>query len=325
MLASGDWPGFRGANRDGKLVGVQISTDWEKAPPKLLWKHRVGPGWSSFAVVGNRLFTQEQRDKEEVVVCYDANTGEELWVHGDRARFEEAVAGAGPRATPTFQEGKIYGLGATGRLNCLDAATGEEKWSRDIVADSGAKTPDWGFSSSPFVDQGIVTVFAGGPQDKCVLGYNAASGELAWTAGGGQNSYCSLQPARVDKVEQLLIATDEGLTAFQPADGKVLWRYSWPLEGGMSRIVQPAVLGDSSVLIGTGFGYGTRRLRVEHQGDEWRTKDAWTSRAIKPYYNDMVVYEGHLYGFDGNMLTCVSLENGNGKWKAGVMATGKCC
>src|SRR5262249_15031365 len=238
----------------------------------------------------------------------------ELWVHRDAARFSEAVAGPGPRATPTFHEGKLYAQGAAGRLNCLDAATGRVLWSRDVIADSGAKLPQWGFAASPPVVLGVVTGFAGAPGGKSVLGYNAASGELAWSAGEGQFSYCSTQLARLGGVEQLLLTTETGLTAFDPAGGKVLWTHDWPLEG-MARIVQPAVLGDSDVLIGTGMGVGTRRVSVGREGDGWATREVWTSRAIKPYYNDLVVHRGHLYGFDNNFFTCVSLEDGKGKWK----------
>src|SRR5262249_32622856 len=153
--------------------------------------------------------------------------------------------------------------------------------------------------------QGVVTVFAGGPDGKSVLGYNASTGEPAWSGGEGQFSYCSLHPARLGGVEQLVIATDRGLTAFHPARGEVLWRHDWPLEGGMSRVVQPTLLGDGDVLIGTSFGVGTRRVRVHREGDTWATKEVWTTRAIKPYFNDLVVHRGHVYGFDNNFLTCV--------------------
>ncbi len=314
-LAPGDWPGFRGPNRDSRLAGVRIATDWQREPPRQLWRQRIGPGWSSFAVVGQRLYTQEQRGEEEAVTCYDAGTGAELWAHGDAARFTEVVSGPGPRATPTFYEGKVYTLGATGRLNCLDAVNGEPVWSRDIAADSGATTPIWGFSASPLILQGVVTVFAGGPEGKSVLGYDAASGDLRWSTGEGQHSYCSLQPARLGGVEQLLIATDAGLTSFDPVSGDVLWRYSWPIDG-MARIVQPAVLDDSDVLVGTGFSFGTRRVRVGRDGDGWTTEEVWPTRAIKPYYNDLVVHRGHAWGFDGVFFVCINLDDGKGKWRA---------
>jgi hypothetical protein len=176
-LRSGDWPGFRGPKRDGRLTGARVAADWEKRPPKELWRHRVGPGWGSFAVVGDRLYTQEQRGPKEAVVCYDAATGKERWAHEDDARFNEPVGGAGPRATPTFFEGKLYTLGASGILNCLDAATGARHWSSNILTDSGReKPPEWGFSSSPLVAKGVVTVFAGGPDGKSVLGYRPIPG-----------------------------------------------------------------------------------------------------------------------------------------------------
>jgi outer membrane protein assembly factor BamB len=315
VLQLGDWPGFRGPNRDSRYTGVPILTDW-KQPPPLVWRHRVGPGWSSFAVVGTHLYTQEQRGDDEAVVCYDADTGLELWSHKDPARFSEKMAGPGPRATPTFHQGKVYVQGAAGRLNCLDAATGKVEWTRDIVTDSGSKVPMWGFAASPLIVEGMVVVFAAGPDGKSVLAYHAASGEPAWKAGQGKFSYCSPHLARLGGSDQVLLASDQGLTAFEPRSGKILWEHDWQLSGDMARIVQPAVLNDSDVLIGTGFGQGTRRLHVTRQGKEdWYPQELWTSTAIRPYYNDMVVHQGHIYGFDSLLFTCVSLENGERKWR----------
>jgi outer membrane protein assembly factor BamB len=314
-LRPGDWPGFRGPQRDNRLTGVRLVTDWEAHPPKPVWKHRVGPGWGSFAVVGDRLFTQEQRDDNEVVVCYRASDGQELWEHTDRVRFTEEAAGPGPRATPTFHDGKLYALGAKGTLNCLDPATGKVIWSKDIAADSGAKVPIWGFASSPLVVNGTVTVYAGGP-DKAVLGYKADTGDLAWASGQGPMSYCSTHLAKFDGVEQLLIATDAGLSAFDPATGKVLWTHDWQTDNQLARIVQPTLLEGGDVLIGTGMGVGTRRVHVGREGDGWSAKEVWTTQAIKPYYNDLVMYKDHLYGFDGTFFVCVTLADGKLKWKA---------
>jgi outer membrane protein assembly factor BamB len=321
-LKAGDWPGFRGANRDGRLKGVQITTNWAEEEPKLVWRHRVGPGWSSFAVIGKHLFTQEQLDADELVICYDADTGKVIWIHKDTARFAEKVGGPGPRATPTFHNGNLYVLGATGILNCLDAAMGKTVWSRDIVADSGAKVPIWGFASSPLVTQGVVTVFAGAADGKSVLGYDAKTGKPAWQAGEGQLSYSSLQPAQIGGVEQVLMVTDLGLTAFQPARGDVLWNHPWTTDG-VQRVVQPAMLNETEVLLGSPFGKGARRVRVEKQGAGWDTKEIWTTQAISPYFNDLVIEGNHLYGFDGPFLACVNLEEGKRKWKARGYGTGQ--
>ena len=322
VLAPGDWPEFRGPARDGQRANVEIATDWNEHPPRELWRHRVGPGWSSFAVIGQRLYTQEQRGEDEMVVCYHSDTGQELWAHRDVTRFSEVVAGPGPRATPTFYQGSIYALGASGRLNCLDAATGDVRWSRDVAADSGAKTPQWGFSASPLVAEGIVTVFAGGPKGKSVLGYKSSTGELAWSAGEGELSYCSTQLARIDGIEQILVTSNVGLMAFRPATGDVLWEHRWP-QDGLARIVQPALVDKSAVLIGTGMGIGTRRVSLKRDGDAWTTQEVWTSRAIKPYFNDLVVQDGYFYGFDSNVFMCVSLADGRARWRARGYGSGQ--
>ncbi|MGO9114048.1 MAG: PQQ-binding-like beta-propeller repeat protein [Thermoguttaceae bacterium] len=317
----GDWPGFRGPRRDSRLLGVRIKTDWEQSRPQELWRHRIGPGWSSFAVVGDRLFTQEQRGEDECVVCYDVTKGTEVWAYHDAARFSEMVAGPGPRATPTFHVGRLYSFGASGHLNCLDAASGKSVWSRDIIADSGATVPRWGFASSPLVAQGLVVVFAGAPNGKTLVAYKAESGELAWMAGAGPVSekaalsYCSPQLATINGVDQILLATDAGLSGFGLASGKEIWHYSWPVQD-TARIVQPALVGDGDVLIGTGMGNGTRRIHVRREAEDWFTEEQWTTRKIKPYFNDFIVLKDHLYGFDGNKFVCINLQDGSEAWSA---------
>src|SRR5262249_39712188 len=111
-LAAGDWPGFRGGDFRGQQQPEPLMTNWSEAPPKLLWKRRIGPAWSSFVVIGERLFTAEQRGEQEATVCLDAAAGHEIWSHVDRARFWDGQAGAGPRATPTFDGGRLYTFGA---------------------------------------------------------------------------------------------------------------------------------------------------------------------------------------------------------------------
>jgi outer membrane protein assembly factor BamB len=132
------------------------------------------------------------------------------------------------------------------------------------------------------------------------------------------HSYCSTQLSQLGGVEQLVIATNQGMTGFDPAGGKVLWNCSWDLGPDMSRVVQPAVVGSSELLLGTGFGTGTRRVQVTREGDTWTTSDVWPapSRAISPYYNDLVIHKGHIYGFNSNFFTCVNLDDGKAKWKA---------
>jgi outer membrane protein assembly factor BamB len=323
-LRPGDWPGFRGPERDGTLRGVRIATDWDSAPPKLVWRRRVGPAWSSVVVVGDRLFTQEQRGEWEAVVCLDAATGRTLWSHQDAARHEDVQGGAGPRATPAFAGGRLFALGATGILNCLDAGTGDRLWSRDLAADAETKVPLWGFASSPLVVGDVVVVFAGGAGDKTLLAYRADTGTPAWSAAAGKVSYSSAQLASVGGAAQLLFVSDRGLSAFDPSSGAVLWEYATPAGNpGVPRAVQPRAVGPDGVLFDAGPDLGTALVEVAHADGSWVPKERWVSRQLKPSFNDFVVHQDAIYGFDGRVLACVDLQTGKRRWKDGRYGSGQ--
>src|SRR4051794_6155055 len=263
----GDWPEFRGPNRLGEVHGVRIATDWTKSPPKELWRKRIGPAWSSVEIIGNRLFTGEQRGDQECAVCLDTQSGNEIWVHKDTTRFTDGQAGAGPRATPTFYEGDLFTQGASGVLDCLDAATGKLKWTRNIATDSGAPMPMWGFSSSPLVADGIVVAYSGAPGDKGLLGYRQGDGEPAWTAATGVGSYSSPQLATIGGQQQVLFFSDLGLMALDPKTGAVRWKHD-AASPNIWRVVQPRQLDAGSFLIGS-EDLGLVRLEVTPDGDNW--------------------------------------------------------
>jgi outer membrane protein assembly factor BamB len=320
-LTPGDWTEFRGPQRDGVIRGVTIATDWDTNPPRLLWRQPVGPAWSSVIVVGDRLFTQEQRGERETVVCYDAATGKELWAHGDAVRFWETVSGAGPRATPTFAGGRIYTLGAKGLLNCLDAATGKQHWSCDITKVAGAKVPLWGMSGSPLVVDGLVIVFAGGDGDQTLLAYRVESGELAWTAPAGSSSYSSPQLTTIAGKPQCLFLSDRGLTAVEPQTGTVLWQHG-PAMPGAPRTVQPHLLGDQQ-LVGTLAGSGVALIEVTPDGADWKAVQRWESTQVKLEFPDFVVHDGHAYCFDLGIFCCLDLATGKRTWKGGRYGRGQ--
>ena len=320
VLGEGDWPEFRGPNRQGEVHGVQIATDWNEAPPKQLWRQKIGPAWSSVLIIGERLFTQEQRGENEMVVCLDAATGKEIWGHADAARFSDGQAGAGPRATPTFSDGSIYSLGATGILNCLDAATGKAKWSRNIANDSGAPLPMWGFSSSPLVTSGVVVVYAGGPNEKGLLGYHSSSGEPAWNAATGPMSYSSPQLASIGGNEQVLFLSDTSLIAVDPGAGTLRWKYEAP--GGAWRTVQPRQIEVNGFLIGS-EDLGLTRVDVKYDEQSWTPEKGYGSKAMRPAYNDFVVSDGFVYGFDESIFCCADVLTGKRRWKAGRYGHGQ--
>lgn len=320
------WPGFRGPARDNVVAGLTIGTDWSASPPREIWRRPVGPGWSSFALVEDRLCTQEQRDENEVVVCYEAATGEPVWLHSYPARFWEAMGGLGPRATPTYHDGYLFTLGATGVLNCLDAATGEPTWRRNIADDTGAALPDWAFASSPLVvDDLLIVHAAGAPEGRAVVAYDLATGEPRWFGEAGGASYSSPHLATLDGVRQVVMITGDGAFGLAPESGELLWKHDWPMGGDGSRIVQPTILDDGTdLLIGTSFGVGTRRIAVSRDvSGAWSVEEKWTSRGLKPYFNDLVVHKGTAFGVDGNILAAIDLATGDRAWKGGRYGNGQ--
>ena len=338
-LQEGDWPQFRGPNRDGVVRSVTIPEGW--APEKPLWKRPVGLGWSSFAIVGDCAFTQEQRGDFETVVCYAAQTGESLWVHQNKAKFSESLGGVGPRATPTFEDGLLYALGATGILDCLEAQTGQLLWTRNILKDANAENLEWGMAVSPLIYGDFVIVSPGGRDSSSLVAYDKHSGERVWGGGRSRASYSSPLIHRVQGKDQILIFNGKGLFAHRPADGAVLWQYEYtnmpkinvaqpiPLSTANLPLSWPS-LGEADspetarILLSTGYAKGSilLDLALSPKG-EWSVKPAWHSRRLKPKFNNLVANDGYAYGADEGILACIDLKNGKKKWKDGRYGYGQ--
>lgn len=311
-----DWPGFRGPERDGIVRGARIKTDWAASPPVELWRRPIGPAWSSFAVRGDLLYTQEQRGADEIVACYQVTTGKPVWKHRDAARFWESNAGAGPRGTPTLSNGRVYTFGGTGILNALDAGTGAVVWSRNAASDTKTKIPGWGFASSPLVVGEVVVVATAGT----LAAYDLATGEPRWFGPDGGGGYSSPHLLTIHSVPQILLLSGTGATSVAPTDGKRLWEH--PLPPG-PRIVQPALTADGDVLLHDGEGNGMRRIAVAPGPGGWTVAERWNSFGLNPYFSDFVVHKGHAFGFAGSSLACIDLKDGERKWKGGRYGNGQ--
>jgi outer membrane protein assembly factor BamB len=320
QLGENDWGEFRGPARDGILRGVEFETDWKTKPPTELWRKSVGPGWSSFCVVGPLAFTQEQRGEEETVVAYRVDDGSQVWVTSIKARFEASMGGLGPRATPTYFQGRLYLTGGTGVVQCLDASTGKSVWAYDLVKELSIKTPAWGFSSSPLIVDDLAIVFAGGGDSKAVIALDREKGTLRWSGSDGNHAYGSPQLATIDDQRHIVISSNLGLRGLDIADGSVLWKHDWDV-GPLARVTQPLMAGNA-VYLGTGYGNGTQRVNVRHSTEGWKVEESWTA-PLKPYFNDFVYYQGHLYGFDDSIFTSIDAETGDRNWKRGRYGFGQ--
>lgn len=317
-----EWAEFRGPRRDGVVRGVKLRTDWNTRPPRLVWRHPVGAGWSSFAVSGPFLLTQEQRGESECVVCYELETGREIWSHADKAHFNEHPAGEGPRATPTIHEGFVYTMGAMGRLNCLRLETGERVWFRDTLEENGAKNPEWGTAASPLVFGDLVVVNPGGPNGKAVVAYDRLLGKNVWSAGNDPAAYSSPQLTDLDGVRQVLIFDGAGLAGHAAESGEELWKYPWTNSPKIN-VAQPIVLDGGRIFLSSGYAKGSALIKVNRTGNKWSWEEVWSTKELKLKFNNAVVHDEYVYGLDEGILVCLSLTDGCRQWKSGRYGYGQ--
>jgi outer membrane protein assembly factor BamB len=316
-----DYPQFLGAERNGTVSGVRLADDWAKRPPRLVWRRPIGAGWSGFAVARGLAVTQEQRGGQEMVVAYNISDGTPKWSHGDAAHFESTIAGEGPRATPTISRGRVFTLGSTGLLNCLDLETGKAIWRRDIAADNDSPQPDWGRSSSPLVVDDLIVVSAGGQSGRSLVAYHRDTGELVWRAGDDIASYSSPVLATLAGVRQIVVLNQSSVAGHDPATGRVLWTHPWPREAPSVAI--PLVLSENRVLLSVGYGIGSRLLQISRDGDAISQTLVWESTRLKAKFTNPVLFDGFVYGLDDGVLVCLDPASGERRWKGGRYGHGQ--
>ncbi len=329
-----DFPQFLGPDRNASVSKVTLERDWKTKPPKQLWRIPIGAGWSGFAAVNGFAVTLEQRGPDELVTCYELATGQLKWAHVNRARHATIPGGIGPRSTPTIQQGRVYALGATGMLWCLDGATGREVWKDDllqrigITADVDSLGIAWGRSASPLVVDDLVVVPLGGKSGGpwvSLAAYHKGTGQLAWTAGKYQASYSSPCVATIHGVRQILIVNQDFVTGHQPETGAVLWEYPWPgLSNTNASVSQPVALPNDCLLLSKGYGGGGRLLQFSLADKAWRWREIWTDAGVlKTKFTNVVVRDDYVYGLSDGILECIQWSTGKRKWKAGRYGPGQ--
>ena len=307
------WTNFRGAARDGRYDERPIRTNWQGGLQQL-WKQPSGGGYSSFSVADGVAYTIEQRRGQEVVAAYGIDNGRELWTHAWDAHFTNST-GDGPRTTPTWHEGRLYALGATGELRCLDARTGRLVWSKNILKENGASNLQWGMAGSPLVVDDKVVVIPGGSNGKSVVAYNARTGAPAWGALSDEASYTSPMLVTLAGRRQVLAVTARYVTGIAPENGAVLWTLPWSNSSGIN-VAQPIVVGPNRFFVSSGYGKGAALVEVADAGGKLSAAPVWERASMKNKFNSSVLHEGHVYGLDEGMLTCVDVATGEQKWKA---------
>jgi outer membrane protein assembly factor BamB len=316
------WTAFRGPARDGHYREQPVRTAWPAEGLRPIWKQPIGGGHASFAIAQNRAFTHEQRGNQEVVAAYDVATGRELWTAGWEAAFSEAYGGDGPRATPTWHDGTVFALGATGELRALDAASGQQQWRTNILEDAGASNLDWGVSASPLVVDDVVVVLPGGRNGRSVLAYDRRSGKQVWSALDDAAAYATPMLTTIAGVQQILVFAASRLVGLSVDGGRLLWEYEWPTHGGVN-VAQPIVLDQARVFLSAGYGMGAALLRLTRAGDRFNVEEAWRSPRMKNQFTSSVYLDGYIYGLDESILACIDAATGELAWKGGRYGYGQ--
>ena len=322
VTATSYWSDFRGPLRDGHYREQPIRVAWPGTGLAPLWKQPSGGGYASFVVANGRAFTIEQRRDEEVVAGYDVATGRELWTNRWKAVFKESMGGDGPRATPTWHDGRIYALGGAGELRALEAATGKLIWRVNILEDAGATNLTWGMSASPLIVRDVVIVLPGGPNGRSVVAYDRLTGERRWSALDDRQAYSSPELVSFSGVEQILVFSATRLMGMTPDRGDVLWEYPWKTQYDVNAS-QPLVIGDNRVFVSSGYGTGAAVLELAREGEKFTVREIWRNIRMKNQFTSSVLHEGYIYGLDESILACVDAATGELKWKGGRYGYGQ--
>lgn len=325
-----DFPQFLGPDRNLKLAGPKLRGDWSANPPKEVWRHPIGAGWSAFSVVGDLAFTMEQRGESEYVSCYRVSDGELVWNFKHEARHATVLGYVGPRATPLIADGKVYAVGATAKFFCLDAATGELLWEHDINQELGATVAQaeaiaaWGRACSPLLYEGedrkLIILTGGGPtREKSVslIAYDAETGEQVWTGGDQPVSYASPNFFQLGDETQVIIVNESTVSGHNVKTGEQLWITDWSGDSsGAASCSQAVDIGDGKILVSKGYSVGARVFEIKKSDGKYAVEDVWDdSRLLKTKFTNVAIKDGYAYGLNDGMLECVGLADGDRTWR----------
>jgi outer membrane protein assembly factor BamB len=318
VTPSSHWTNFRGPDRDGHYRQRPVRTDWGSAlTPR--WKQPVGGGYGSFAIAGGRAFTIEQRGNRELAAAYDVRTGRELWTSAWDAQFSGSPGGGGPRATPTWDEGRVFALGASGEFRAIDAATGRTLWRTNILADAGAANTDHGASASPLVVDNTVVVLPGGSNGQSVVAYDRQSGKRVWSALDDRSAYSSPMLVTLAGVRQILAHTESRLVGLSPENGTLLWEFPWQTPYASA---QPLITAPDRVFISAESDAVMLQLEAGAEG-QMTARELWRTTRMNNKFTSAVLHDGFIYGLDEAILACIDASTGDLKWKGGRYGYGQ--
>lgn len=312
-----DWPQFRGPERNGISRETGWAFQWPEAGPKIAWRTKVGLGYSSFVVAQGRAYTAGHADGKDTIFCFDAAEGKEVWKHSYKSELGNKYFQGGTTGTPTVDGNHLYWLSRWGDLFCFEAATGKILWEKNIRKETGMPLPDWGFTGAPYVHKNLIILNVG----EAGMGLEKETGRIAWKSASGKAGYSTPLPLKTGAEPLVVFGSAESYVAINPETGAEAWRVPWTTQYGVNA-ADPIISGDK-MFISTGYGEGAGLFDLSAKPP----KRIWTSKILRTQLNAGVLYEGHVYGTDGDTgdrasLKCVNFLTGQEVWSEPNIGTG---
>lgn len=330
---SSEWPGWRGANRDGRSPDTGLLRQWPQGGPRLLLTARnLGAGFSSVAVSGGRIYTMGDRGGAQHVIALSDSDGREIWASRVGPVWDDEYGG--PRGTPSVSDGMVYAMGTEGDLVALDAETGRERWRRSLVRDFGGRMmSSWKFAESPLVDGDRLVVTPGG-RDAVMVALDKKTGRAVWRAAMGDfrsrgpegAAYSSIVISNGGGVKQYVQLTGRGVISVRASDGWFMWGYG-AVANNVANIPTPLVSGDH-VFASTGYGTGSALLKIDRAGDRTSVREVYflDPGTFQNHHGNMVLDGGHVYGGHGHnrgIPIAIELATGDVAWGGNIRNAGQ--
>jgi outer membrane protein assembly factor BamB len=318
-----DWPQWRGPNRDGTWTETGLVQKFDAPQLARKWSVKIGPGYSGPTVANGRVFiTDRQTEPKQIerILCFKESDGSRLWAHNYDCPYVGISYMAGPRASVTIDQNRAYALGTMGHIHCLDVASGEVLWKRDLNAELPIRMPGWGIASAPLIHQNLVILHIGGRDGACVVALDKLTGTETWRALNERASYTA--PILLQQAGRPVVIawTGDSLAGLDADTGEVHWRIPFPPTRMPIGIATPIVEGNRVYV--SSFYDGS--LMVELAQDRLAAKKLWSAvgpnerrtEALQTIISTPVMMDGYIYGVDSyGELRCLDADNGERIWE----------
>ncbi len=321
-VALGDtaWPQWGGPNRNFVTAGADFATSWPAAGPRKIWERALGDGFSSIVTDGATLYTLYREGADDVAVALDAKTGATRWATKYAAPFRETCSerlGPAPRAAPLVAGDRLVTISAGGLMNSFDRATGQIRWTRDVLEGSPLALRACGYSNSPIAFKNLIITTAGGP-GRGVVAYDAATGRTVWQSQDFQNGYSSPIVIDLDGRPELIVFTYGDIAGLNPETGALEWSRPHKSDQGVNEAT-PIWGDDHLLIISSAYGGGSRVLKLARAGDSVSVDEVWANQRVRIQFGNAVRIGGRVYASNGDMgaapFAAIDIKTGEMLWR----------